>query len=82
MPFHRKGHLLLDLGRDREALAAFDAAIGLNPDDEEYWCDAAVACRRLGREAKAQRLLDGALRMNPTSERARKLRAETGAATA
>ena len=72
---HRKARILLDAGRPKDALAALDAAIGVNPEEEEYWCDAAVAWRALGRETRAQRMLDGALRINPSSTRARALRA-------
>ncbi len=72
--YQRKGKLLLDLGRPKEATAAFDAALGLNPRDAALWCDAAVAWRRAGQEAKARKMLDRALALDPTSEPALRLR--------
>src|SRR5206468_13095176 len=35
LAYRRKGELLLRAGRPKEAVAAFDAAIGLNPTDPE-----------------------------------------------
>ena len=72
--YHRKGKLLLAAGRAKEATAALDAALGLNPRDPEVWCDAAVAWRTCGREAKARRLLERALELDPHLDRARRLR--------
>jgi tetratricopeptide (TPR) repeat protein len=72
--YHRKGTFLLAAGRPKEAAACFDAALGVNPDDPEYWCDAAVAWRSCGQEAKARRLLDRALDLDPRLERALRLR--------
>ena len=78
--YHRKAKLLLDGGRTRDAIRALDAAIGLNPDDEEYWCDAAVAWKALGREDRAARMVERALDLNPACDRARELRGGPGAA--
>ena len=55
-------------------MAAFDAALGLNPRDAALWCDAALAWQRSGQEAKALRLLDRALAIDPAFERALRLR--------
>jgi len=71
--FHRKAQLLLVAGRPRDALRALDTAIGLNPHDDVYWCDAALAWRALGRDDRARRLVDRALDLNPSSERAKAL---------
>src|SRR5207249_7461263 len=62
--YRRKGELLLRLNRPKEAVGAFDAAIGLNPTDPETWCDAARAWRALGQEARARKLVDQALRLD------------------
>src|SRR5207253_5342748 len=43
LAYRRKGQRLLDLGRPKEAIAAFDAALGLSPSDPEAWLDAARA---------------------------------------
>src|SRR6266702_4536351 len=48
LAYRRKGRLLLDRGRSKEATAAYDAALGLNPSDADAWCDAALAWRAQG----------------------------------
>jgi tetratricopeptide (TPR) repeat protein len=78
--FRRKGRYLLDLGRPKEALAAFDAAIGLRPADPEAWVDAALAWGALGQPSRARKMLDEALRLDPDHVQARRLRSETTAA--
>src|SRR3989442_1228964 len=77
----RKGELLLRLNRPKEAVAAFDAAIGLNPTDPETWCDAARAWRALGQEARARKMVDQALRLDPTSSQALDMRSEGAASS-
>src|SRR5437867_472460 len=79
--YRRKGGLLLRLDRPKEALAAFDAALGLNPTDPEAWCDAARAWRALGQESRARKMLDQALRLDPGFPRALDLRAEPTASS-
>src|SRR5438445_4440992 len=79
--YRRKGELLLRLNRPKEAVAAFDAAIGLNPTDPETWCDAARAWRALGQETRARKMVDQALRLDPTSSQALNLRSEGAAST-
>ncbi|HKW43383.1 MAG TPA: tetratricopeptide repeat protein, partial [Thermoplasmata archaeon] len=74
--YRRKGHLLLSLGREKEALEAFDAALGLNPTDADTWCDAALAWRAEGQPSRAERMLDEALRLDPGHRRALHLRAD------
>src|SRR3989440_477922 len=54
LAYRHKGRLLLDLGRPKEAVAAFDAAIGLHPTDAEAWVDAACAWQALGQEGRAR----------------------------
>jgi len=73
--------LLLRLNRPKEAVAAFDAAIGLNPTDPETWCDAARAWRALGQEARARKMVDQALRLDPTSSQALDMRSEGAASS-
>src|SRR5256712_6548023 len=79
--YRRKGELLLRLNRPKEAVAAFDAAIGLNPTDPETWCDAARAWRALGQDARARKMVDQALRLDPTSSQALNLRSEGAASS-
>src|SRR2546428_831319 len=79
--YRRKGELLLRLNRPKEAVAAFDAAIGLNPTDPETWCDAARAWRALGQEARARKMVDQALRLDPTSSQALDMRSEGAASS-
>src|SRR2546427_6439453 len=79
--YRRKGELLLRLNRPKEAVAAFDAAIGLNPTDPETWCDAARAWRALGQDARARKMVDQALRLDPTSSQALDLRSEGAASS-
>src|SRR5437870_2547513 len=55
LAYRHKGRLLLDLGRPKEAVAPFDAALGLDPTDAEAWFDAARAWQALGREVRARR---------------------------
>src|SRR2546428_7817483 len=79
--YRRKGELLLRLNRPKEAVAAFDAAIGLHPTDPETWCDAARAWRALGQEARARKMVDQALRLDPTSSQALDMRSEGAASS-
>jgi tetratricopeptide (TPR) repeat protein len=76
LAYRHKGRLLLDLGRPKEAIAAFDAALGLHPKDAEAWYDAARACQAFGQEGRARKLLDEALRLDPDHVQARRLRSE------
>src|SRR2546428_8354175 len=79
--YRRKGGLLLRLDRPKEALAAFDAALGLNPTDPGAWFDAARAWRALGQEGRARKMLDQALRLDPGFPRALDLRSERTASS-
>jgi len=72
--YRRKGELLLRSHRSKEAMSAFDAALGLNPTDPDIWCDAARAWRSLGQEDRARKMVDQALRLDPTFSRALDLR--------
>jgi len=62
--YRRKGELLLRSHRSKEAMSAFDAALGLNPTDPDIWCDAARAWRSLGQEDRARKMVDQALRLD------------------
>jgi len=74
--YRRKGRQLLELGRPKEAIAAYDAALGLNPADADAWCDAAIAWRAQGQGVRASRMLDHALRLDPSHTRAIRLQSE------
>src|SRR5256884_354425 len=76
LAYRHKGRLLLGLGRPKEAIAAFDAALGLHPTDPEAWFDAARAWQALGQEGRARKLLDEALRLDPDHVQARRLRSD------
>jgi tetratricopeptide (TPR) repeat protein len=80
LAYRHKGRLLLDLGRSTEAVAAFDAALGLRPADPEAWLDAARAWQALGQEDRARKMIDEALRLDPHHAEARRLRDEGAAA--
>jgi len=79
LAYRRKGEFLLRLDRPKQAMVAFDAALGLNPADPDVWCDAARAWRSLGQESRARKMVDQALRLDPTSSRALVLRSEGAA---
>jgi len=48
-----KGIALRELGKNEEALACFDKAIGLNPINSFVWYNKAIALRNLGRSKEA-----------------------------
>ena len=54
-----------NLGRHAEALASFDKAIAINPDDAYTWNFRGVALHGLGRYAEAVGSYDRALAINP-----------------
>src|SRR2546429_640448 len=76
LAYRRKGQRLLDLGRPKQAIAAFDAALGLRPSDSEAWLDAARAWQALGQTARARKMLDEAIRLDPQNVEAQRLRSE------
>jgi tetratricopeptide (TPR) repeat protein len=80
LAYRQRGRLLMDLGRPPEAVAAFDAALGLRPADPEAWLDAARAWRTLGQGDRARKMIDEALRLDPHHAEARRLRDGDGAA--
>lgn len=59
------GTALLQQGRGEEALAAFDRAIALKPDDAGLWCVRGVACKALQRLPDAILSFQHALRLDP-----------------
>jgi tetratricopeptide (TPR) repeat protein len=59
------GHVLSLLGRHEPALAEFDAALALDPDDAEALLGAGTALARLGRTNEAIQRLDAAIRRAP-----------------
>jgi tetratricopeptide (TPR) repeat protein len=79
LAYRQKGRLLVELGRPTEAVAAFDAALGLRPADPEAWLDAARAWQALGQTDRARKMIDEALRLDPHHAEARRLRGEGAA---
>src|SRR2546428_7163369 len=59
--YRRKGELLLRSHRSKEAMSAFDAALGLNPTDPDIMGDTASASRTLGQADRARKMVDQAL---------------------
>ena len=53
-----RGQLLLQLGRDEEAAAAFEAAISAEPTFATAYANLAALALKQGDEAKARRLVD------------------------
>ncbi len=53
------------LGRPAEALASFDKAIAINPDDAYAWNFRGVALHELGRYTEAVASYDKAIAINP-----------------
>jgi len=56
---------LVNLGRDDEALAAFEKALALNPGDALVWYNQGVALGKLGRHEEALSSYDRSLELNP-----------------
>jgi tetratricopeptide (TPR) repeat protein len=59
------GKLLFDARRFAEALAAFEAATALAPDDADAWCSRAGALRELGRLEESLKAARRALLLRP-----------------
>jgi tetratricopeptide (TPR) repeat protein len=59
------GKLLFDARRFAEALAAFEAATALAPDDADAWCSRAGALRELGRLEESLETARRALSLRP-----------------
>lgn len=59
------GTALLQQGRGEEALAAFDKAIALKPDDAELWSNRGLALRELQRPADAILSFQHTLKLDP-----------------
>ena len=60
-----EGIVLAELGRLLEAIASFDEAVAINPDDEYTWNYRGFALYDLGRYAEAVSSFDKALAINP-----------------
>ena len=61
----QKGLTLHYLGRDEEALQAYDKAIELNPDDSDSWHRKSIELDKLGRYEEARQAYDQAIELNP-----------------
>jgi tetratricopeptide (TPR) repeat protein len=59
------GYLCLEAGCDDEALAAFDRAISLEPDNAVYRNNRVVVLNRLGRRAEAREEWERVLKLTP-----------------
>ncbi len=64
-PLARAGWDALDAGRVPEALAAFEAALRLDPQQPPVLLGAGIAAHLRGREDEARRFLVDALKLNP-----------------
>jgi tetratricopeptide (TPR) repeat protein len=60
-----KGASLSNLGRSEEALACYDRALAINPQDAEAWSNKGNALGALGRSEEALACYDRALAINP-----------------
>ncbi len=63
--YKKQGDVLVDLQRFEEALAAYDAAIGLAPETFNLYLDKGQIFFRLGRLDEALRMYDEAIRSTP-----------------
>jgi tetratricopeptide (TPR) repeat protein len=68
--WNNRGIALYDLGRYEEAVASYDKAIEIKPDDEEAWNNRGIALRNLGRYEEAVASYDKALEIKPDFETA------------
>lgn len=63
--WYARGNDLTELGRDEEAVAAYDEALQLQPDFFAAWLNRGVALDRLGRYPEAIASFERALRLKP-----------------
>ena len=74
-----RGDTLLDLNRPADALASYDAALALAPDDAGMGNDRGIALGELGRHGEAVAAFDGVLARNPDYAEARANRGQRAA---
>lgn len=63
--WYERGRALIELGRHKEAVTAFDQAVRLRPDYPEVWNDKGWALIELGEYEEAVNALEQALRRKP-----------------
>ena len=61
----KKGLDFAELGQYTEALACFDQAVALNPDDASAWNNRGIILGELGRYSEALACFDKAVALNP-----------------
>jgi tetratricopeptide (TPR) repeat protein len=66
----KQGVALSNLGKDEEALKAFEKAIEINPTDPEAWYNKGVALGKLGKNEEALKAFEKAIEINPTDPEA------------
>jgi tetratricopeptide (TPR) repeat protein len=73
---HNRASVLVGLGRLREAVAAYDTVIAVDPNYPDYYLDRGNALHRLGRDDEALADYDTAIRLGPPFPEAQYNRAE------
>jgi tetratricopeptide (TPR) repeat protein len=61
---YNAGNMLIALGRHDEALVEFDAAMRLDPNQAEGWCNRGICLAALGRPDEARTSFDRAIALN------------------
>jgi Flp pilus assembly protein TadD len=61
------GIVLGDLGRYEQAIASFDKAVKIKPDDHSAWYNKGIALEKLGRYEQAIASFDKAVKLNQTT---------------
>ncbi len=68
--WNNRGIALGNLGRLEEAIASYDQALEIKPDDEQAWYNRGVALSNLGRYEEAIASYDQALKIKPDKDQA------------
>jgi tetratricopeptide (TPR) repeat protein len=71
---------LQELGRDAEALEAYDRAVKFNPDFSDAWNNRGTLLRKAGKTAEALASFERALKLNPAHPQSLTNQAEVQAA--
>jgi tetratricopeptide (TPR) repeat protein len=73
--WNTKGETYHSLGRYEEAIAAFDHAVALDPENGEAWRNRGLSLSQLNRSAEAEESFSSALEINPSDSEAYYFRA-------
>ena len=68
--WYNRGNALDNLGRLEEAIASYDQALAIKPDDNQAWYNRGVALGKLGRLEEAIASYDQALEIKPDNDQA------------